>query len=434
MSPLTKSTSPDKTKAARRGSWIPLPEQTTRALPRSMTLGNLGSISQSPRDRKEERRPDESRRQGRFLPDAIAGAERPSFRSRIPSAPKGILRSSYTRPLPRSDTEPLLPPLGGATSGPTPGKDNVLPRSLTHSKLTIFRERTNEKPLPPCPGRRSISTTRSPTDDKLRLKHAVIKENKTHSDPPRARLIDIPRRVLPRFNTQPNLAVNTPATPLFRAKSRAVEIKHHALLSPKPPPSPVQRTPLSSVTNVQRSASRLRLSRDKESPVTPIPRSTTPAEAPSPETFNPAAIINAQPIPYWVGRFLSQLDRWRTADFNRRSTASSCSLPNSTFGAGQEMEQREQYRHILCSLYADCESEDAKGSLQLFYSYLRALHVKTAVGEEVGVAEGVSWGEICNEGELVRRRNQRGDNTPDSLGKMRRGTFMERLLGRRARM
>ncbi|KAG8626986.1 hypothetical protein KVT40_005931 [Elsinoe batatas] len=399
-----------------------------------MTLGNLGNVPQTPHYHKEERRPDESRRQDRFLPDTIAGAERPSFKSRIPSAPRGILRGSYTRPLPRSDTEPLLPQIEGTTIKPTSRKDNVLPRSLTHSKLTVFRERTNEKPLPPCPGRRSISTARSPTDDKLRIKHAVTKEVKTHSDPPRARLVDIPRRVLPRFNTQPDLDINPPVTPSFRAKSRAAEIKHHALLSPKPPPSPVQRTPLSSVTNVQRSASRLRLSRGKESPVTPIPKSATPAATPSPEPLNPATIVNAQPIPYWVGRFLSQLDHWRTADFNRRSTASSSSLPNSAFGGGQEMEQREQYRHILCSLYADCESEDARGSLQLFYSYLRALHVKTAVGEEVGVAEGVSWGEICNEGELVRRRNQRVEKTPDSLGKLRRGTFMERLLGRRARM
>ncbi|KAF4552264.1 Hypothetical protein D9617_10g072450 [Elsinoe fawcettii] len=399
-----------------------------------MTLGNLSGITNSTHTHKEESRPDESRRQGRFLPQAAsAGAERISFRSRIPSAPKGILTGNRSKPLMRSDTEPLLP-LAGGTLPKTPAtKENVLPRSLTRSKLTVFRGSHTEKPLPPCPSRRSISTTRSPTDEQLRIKYATTKKIDTHSDPAKARLVDMPRRALPRFNTQPDLSLTTTTITGSRIKSRT-DIKHHTLLSPKHPPTPTQRSPLSTVTNFQRSTSRPRALYEKSTPTTPIPKSTTPAETPPPDTFNSAAVIDAEPIPYWSGRFLSQLDHWRTQDFNSRCTASVTSLPHHIYSKSQEMEQREQYCHILSSLYADCETEDAKESLQIFHSYLKALHVRTAVGEEEGIAARASWSNICGEGERIRKKSRGREETPESLGKMRRGTFMERLLGRRARM
>ncbi|PSK56025.1 Regulatory protein cys-3 [Elsinoe australis] len=445
----------DKVKASRRGSWIPLPEHPTKPLPRSTTFGNLIAPAES---RGQEPRPDEPRRQGRFMPSNITtSGERPSFRSRIPSAPKTILRSTHQKSLPRSDTEPLLPlanvPVVVPSRRPTL-KENILPTSATQPNLTLVLDHAKEKPLPPYPERRSISTTRSPTDDKLRVKHATAQKVEAFTAPPKPRLVDIPRRTLTRFHTQPNLAVNTASTSTSRAKTRE-EIKYHALLSPKAPPTPVQRSPLSTVTNLNRSGSRPLPIFDKTATLVPSPRpvfippENDDAIPPLPDSpiEDPSIVVNAEPIPYWSGRFISQLDHWRTTDFHKRCNRS-VYAPLLAFDGLEEIQRKVQYQTILSSLYADCEGEEARGSLQVFHAYLRTMHVRTAVGEEEGVAARMTWGDVCRDGEVERMRRGEGIEEPlasrgekgvrglDDVGRLstgRKGTFMERLLGRRVR-
>ncbi|PNS17160.1 Glutamyl-tRNA(Gln) amidotransferase subunit F, mitochondrial [Sphaceloma murrayae] len=448
-SPITSETPTETgqkktTKASRRGSWIPIPEQSSRPLPRSLTLGNL----QLPlRASKAETRPDESRRQGRFLPsESKSSGDIRTVQSRIPSAPKAITKSALPSSLPRSDTEPLLPRGRTESTAPTrraARKENILPTSRAQSGFKIFRERMSDKPLPPCPDRRSISTTRSPTDDKLRLKQAKAQKIQALTDPPKPRLIDIPRRALPRFHTQPNLAPTGLTSSGSRAVKTRTEIKQHSLLSPRAPPTPVQRSPLSTVTNLNRSASRPPTGCRKDVDVG-SPDETLEVDSPvscgsaHSRFYDPSRVVNAEPIPYWSGRFISSLDHWRTADFERRcSSPSSAYLSSHPYSTCEQDERRMQYRVILAELYADCEGEEAKASLQVFHAYLRTMHVKTSVGEDEGVAARVPWGEVSVMGEQAKIRRskaaERMVDDGDGLSRMRKGRFMERLLGRTGR-
>lgn len=88
-------------KANRRGSWLPLPEKQSKALPRSLTFGNL---SLSRRDARKTLAESNTMNVAGGKPDT---GERIAFRSRIPSSAKPIFKRGSM--LPRSDTEPLLP-------------------------------------------------------------------------------------------------------------------------------------------------------------------------------------------------------------------------------------------------------------------------------------------------------------------------------------
>ncbi|KAF2153736.1 hypothetical protein K461DRAFT_115503 [Myriangium duriaei CBS 260.36] len=364
-------TSMNKSRSSRRGSWLPLPENPSRPLSRSSTIGN---ISLPTRFGRQVSGATVSSRQSSAASTQIPKnqSQKQSLRSRIPSAPKSILKSGKVRSLPRSDTEPLLPLAGDLCHIP------ILPRSLPSQKENVAptaresQSKTFEAQHPSVlPQSRSIKPF-SPL-------HGTPTQIQKIGIPPKPRLVDVPRRSLPRWSTQPTLPS------LTTSKS---EVKHHALLTPKHPPTPEQPTSLPTL-NIPRNFT---TPRALQSP--PIPLSDT-SSLHSPN--QPDRISTAESIPYWCGRFAALHDRLRTEAVH----ATLCPLerPTSPSPAQDCRTSRSQRTQtVFALLYAACNSPAATESLRLFWTSARMRGAKFAVGDEQGMAD-VEWGEVVRRDE-----------------------------------
>ncbi|KAK3075112.1 hypothetical protein LTR53_001866 [Teratosphaeriaceae sp. CCFEE 6253] len=457
---------------SRRSSYICLPDDPIGGMPRSRTLSNLPLPTRARRNTALSLAPSRShyRLPSAFLPftrvpSPVASSRQHSMSKLAPAEPKHAPTRNRMK---RSDTEPLLPLNVNQVS-------NV-------GRSTAFKENLSLSPVKPLPemglydngdfygdllpsrshanrhgwmdtgkgsepllhfdacGENFASSLPLPDHSRHAPKASVsspaYRSSRDRSSTP------VGPAPVQRWNSQPVLTNVT-----NRRNSRHGEILERRLLSAvqPDPPAPPPKTPLmaEALTGGRVSwpsnSSQLRLAPEQSPSLANL--STSKSGGSSPER-SAQQISIPHPVLYWCGRFSALVDRYRNDELAvHLATAPStttATLTNSRLPQADRMHTPEatarRMRRALEHLHSLCATSEARASLVAFQQQFAALQRsaelarplvvraperrKIVLGAGVGALDGgVDLGGGCGGG-------------PGAAGEKRKGTFMERLLGR----
>ena len=234
----------------RRNSWIPVPEKPAASLPRSRTLSNLPMPTHTLRHSRLPSIGVESGASMSRIP--TPSGTKNIVRPRMPPGPKGILKTSRGRGLSRSDTEPLL----------TRGLEKT---STSLPKTTAFKENLSLSPVRTLPksleSNINIRSQRADPNGVLQFSNSssnlydspTVQTSRPYLNGPTTQSSPIKRYSAALDTTQSVPSAPAPLSVLTNMNQRrsfGTEIKQHQLLSPKHPPTPTPKTPISSVAEV----------------------------------------------------------------------------------------------------------------------------------------------------------------------------------------
>ncbi|KAK0843284.1 hypothetical protein LTR03_008789 [Friedmanniomyces endolithicus] len=462
---------------SRRSSYICQPDDPIGGMPRSRTFSNLPLPNRARRITALSHVPSQSHTR---IPSAFL------FSSRLPS-PAASNRKHSVSKLPlsepkvplirnrmkRSDTEPLLPV-------------NVEQTSNMH-RSTAFKENISPSPVKPLPetamyedreyygssfpsrgyanrhGWVDIGKGSEPLlhfdacgenfSNSLRDPHHVSHALKPSFSSPAYRSTrerpSTPAGPAPvqRWNSQPVLTNVT-----NRRNSRHGEILERRLLSAvqPDPPAPPSETTLSAealvsgkVTALRKSTTQLpqfaerdpTLSKLSSKARAPSPSRSAQQVRPtsSPSTLQPqltlSQITTAEPVPYWCGRFSALNDRYRNDELALHLGASKA---QSDKMHSAEANTRRM-RRALERLHSLCATPEARESLVVFQLQFAAMQGLPELGRplQLNLPERKIVLNAARGGSEEERGE--GEGVGDGVAEKRKGSFMDRLLGRSRR-
>ncbi|KAK0937232.1 hypothetical protein LTR29_011149 [Friedmanniomyces endolithicus] len=463
---------------SQRSSYICLPDDPIGGMPRSRTFSNLPLPNRARRNTALPRVPSQShtRIPSTFLSSSRlpspAASNRKHSVSKLPlSEPKApVIRNRMKR----SDTEPLLPvnaePV--ATVGrSTAFKENISPSPVKLLPETAMYEDRDfyDSSYPPrgyadrhgwvdtgkgsepllhfdaC-GENFSSSLRDP-------QHVSHASKASFSSPAYRSTRERPSTPagpapVQRWNSQPVLTNVT-----NRRNSRHGEILERRLLSSvqPDPPAPPPETTLSAealvsgkVTALKKSTPQLpqlaerdpslsRLLSKARAPspsrsaqqvhFTPLPSSTRPQ-------LNFSQITAAEPVPYWCGRFSALNDRYRNDELALHLGASKA---QSDKMHSVEANTRRM-RRALERLHGLCATAEARESLVVFQLQFAAMQGLPELGRplQLNLPERKIVLNAVRGGSEEERGPDVGEGV-DGVAEKRKGSFMDRLLGRSRR-
>ncbi|KAK3110954.1 hypothetical protein LTR53_014239 [Teratosphaeriaceae sp. CCFEE 6253] len=453
---------------SRRSSYICLPDDPIGGMPRSRTFSNLPLPTRARRNTALSIAPSRShpRLPSAFLlstrvPSPAASSRQHSMSKLAPAEPK---HAPLRNRMKRSDTEPLLPLNMNQVS-------NV-------GRSTAFKENLSLSPVKPLPGlgvydnadfygdplpsrghanRHGWVDTGKGSEPLLQFDacgenfarslplpdHARHASKASISSPAYRSSRDrsstpVGPAPVQRWNSQPVLANVT-----NRRNSRHDEILERRLLSAvQPDPSaPPPRTPLTAEAlpggrvSWPSNSSQLRLA-PEQSPSLANP-SASKSRGSSPER-SAQQISIPHPVPYWCGRFSALVDRYRNDEL---ALHPSTALASSNTAASRAPPQADRMhtpeattrrmRRALEHLHSLCGTPEARESLVAFQQQFAALQGSAELARPLVVRQperrkivlGAGVGALDGGGDV-------GGGGVGVAGEKRKGTFMERLLGR----
>ncbi|CAK3820542.1 Hypothetical predicted protein [Lecanosticta acicola] len=471
--------------AARKASYICLPDDPIGGMPRSRTFSNLPiPIRKKQTSNSLVQSKSHARLPSALLPSTRVPSPHPSSRKHSITRLTTIDSNITTREsLARSDTEPLLDfsfdqP---STRRSTAFKENI-PSSPT--RPTAFHERKDsgyyypqsnvssrayhEKP--------SFSYSRHPSQANLGFGHghgptasastlsltkyaelpegAYKRLSQKYDSSPIYRSskerAPTPGQPVQRWNSQPLLSsqsVSNNANPPLQRSNRSSfgEIKQTRLMSTMPPPTPPPpKTPLGSdmlgQSQPRRSSAasgNARLSLDKTPmqaavrPPHPATRIVAEANKPNPN----GSIHIAKPSAYWTGRFSSLNDKYRNGDLMRALNLDSSNSP-TTWTSKADTDKmytpaatESRMRRAVKYLYDECATEDARQSFLKWQKQLTAVMDNPELGKPVGGS-----GKNCALQMSLSESDEYGGSGSTPLSTGRKISFMDRLLGKKAKI
>ncbi|KAK4956799.1 hypothetical protein LTR10_006327 [Elasticomyces elasticus] len=437
----------------RRSSYICIPDDPIGGMPRSRTFSNLPLPTRARKNSALSMAPSRSHAR---LPSAFLSS------SRVPSPAASSRKHSISRPLPsttelkaqqapqirnrmrRSDTEPLLPLNADQVSNmgrSTAFKENI---SLSPVKpLPVYEDQEYYGSSPPASYANKHGWMDTGKGSEPLLQFDACNENFNASHPyphhtanfsysspayrrpsiPAAGLIAPPQPVQ-RWNSQPILS-NITNTTTQRRNSRHGIIPERRLLSAvqPDPPAPPPKTPLTAealtsgkVTALNKSTTQLPFSIEQKSPSWTDLVAKTRAPSPARSTGH---ITKAQPVVYWCARFSALNDRYRNDELLLHLGASKTESDKMHSAEANTRRMRRALEH----LHSLCVTEEARESFVVFQLQFAACQGMPELGRPLVEGRKI----VLNASTGIEDAGGSGDG---GVAEKRKGTFMERLLGK----
>ncbi|KAK0288706.1 hypothetical protein LTR35_003104 [Friedmanniomyces endolithicus] len=444
---------------SRRSSYICLPDDPIGGMPRSRTFSNLPLPNRARRNTALPRVPSQShtRIPSAFLSSSRlpspAASNRKHSVSKLPlSEPKApVVRNRMKR----SDTEPLLPlnvesvaTVGRATAfkeniSPSPVK--LLPETAMYEDRDFYDSSYSPRGYADRHGWVDIGKGSEPLlhfdacgenfSSSLRDPQHVSHASKASFSSPAYRSTrerpSTPAGPAPvqRWNSQPVLTNVT-----NRRNSRHGEILERRLLSAvqPDPPAPPPETTLSAealvsgkVTALKKSTPQLPQLAERDPSLSKL---LSKARAPSPSR-SAQQITTAEPVPYWCGRFSALNDRYRNDELALHLGASKA---QSDKMHSVEANTRRM-RRALERLHGLCATPEARESLVVFQLQFAAMQGLPELGRPLQL--NLPERKIVLNAARGGSEEERGvsEEIGDGVAEKRKGSFMDRLLGRSRR-
>ncbi|KAK0316345.1 hypothetical protein LTR01_000092 [Friedmanniomyces endolithicus] len=444
---------------SRRSSYICLPDDPIGGMPRSRTFSNLPLPNRARRNTALPRVPSQShtRIPSAFLSSSRlpspAASNRKHSVSKLPlSEPKApVIRNRMKR----SDTEPLLPlnvesvaTVGRATAfkeniSPSPVK--LLPETAMYEDRDFYDSSYPPRGYADRHGWVDIGKGSEPLlhfdacgenfSSSLRDPQHVSHASKASFSSPAYRSTrerpSTPAGPAPvqRWNSQPVLTNVT-----NRRNSRHGEILERRLLSAvqPDPPAPPPETTLSAealvsgkVTALKKSTPQLPQLAERDPSLSKL---LSKARAPSPSR-SAQQITTAEPVPYWCGRFSALNDRYRNDELALHLGASKA---QSDKMHSVEANTRRM-RRALERLHGLCATPEARESLVVFQLQFAAMQGLPELGRPLQL--NLPERKIVLNAARGGSEEERGvsEEIGDGVAEKRKGSFMDRLLGRSRR-
>ncbi|KAK0925371.1 hypothetical protein LTR91_007988 [Friedmanniomyces endolithicus] len=444
---------------SRRSSYICLPDDPIGGMPRSRTFSNLPLPNRARRNTALPRVPSQShtRIPSAFLSSSRlpspAASNRKHSVSKLPlSEPKApVIRNRMKR----SDTEPLLPlnvesvaTVGRATAfkeniSPSPVK--LLPETAMYEDRDFYDSSYSPRGYADRHGWVDIGKGSEPLlhfdacgenfSSSLRDPQHVSHASKASFSSPAYRSTrerpSTPAGPAPvqRWNSQPVLTNVT-----NRRNSRHGEILERRLLSAvqPDPPAPPPETTLSAealvsgkVTALKKSTPQLPQLAERDPSLSKL---LSKARAPSPSR-SAQQITTAEPVPYWCGRFSALNDRYRNDELALHLGASKA---QSDKMHSVEANTRRM-RRALERLHGLCATPEARESLVVFQLQFAAMQGLPELGRPLQL--NLPERKIVLNAARGGSEEERGvsEEIGDGVAEKRKGSFMDRLLGRSRR-
>ncbi|KAK1823760.1 hypothetical protein LTR12_001715 [Friedmanniomyces endolithicus] len=443
---------------SRRSSYICLPDDPIGGMPRSRTFSNLPLPNRARRNTALPHVPSHShtRIPSAFLSSSRlpspAASNRKHSVSKLPlSEPKAPLIRNRMK---RSDTEPLLPVHVEQTSNmhrSTAFKENISPSPVKPLPETAMYEDWeyygSSFPSRGYANRHGWVDTGKGSEPLLHFDacgenfsnsladpHHVSHASKPSFSSPAYRSTrerpSTPAGPVPvqRWNSQPVL---TNAT--NRRNSRHGEILERRLLSAvqPDPPAPPSETTLSAealvsgkVTALRKSTTQLPQFAERDPTLSKL---SSKARAPSPSR-SAQQITTAEPVSYWCGRFSALNDRYRNDELALHLGASKA---QSDKMHSVEANTRRM-RRALEGLQSLCATPEARESLVVFQLQFAAMQGLPELGRplQLNLPERKI---VLNAARGGSEEERGGSEAGDGVAEKRKGSFMDRLLGRSRR-
>ncbi|KAK0258197.1 hypothetical protein B0A54_00220 [Friedmanniomyces endolithicus] len=444
---------------SRRSSYICLPDDPIGGMPRSRTFSNLPLPNRARRNTALPRVPSQShtRIPSAFLSSSRlpspAASNRKHSVSKLPlSEPKApVIRNRMKR----SDTEPLLPlnvesvaTVGRATAfkeniSPSPVK--LLPETAMYEDRDFYDSSYPPRGYADRHGWVDTGKGSEPLlhfdacgenfSSSLRDPQHVSHASKASFSSPAYRSTrerpSTPAGPAPvqRWNSQPVLTNVT-----NRRNSRHGEILERRLLSAvqPDPPAPPPETTLSAealvsgkVTALKKSTPQLPQLAERDPSLSKL---LSKARAPSPSR-SAQQVTTAEPGPYWCGRFSALNDRYRNDELALHLGASKA---QSDKMHSVEANTRRM-RRALERLHGLCATPEARESLVVFQLQFAAMQGLPELGRPLQL--NLPERKIVLNAARGGSEEERGvsEEIGDGVADKRKGSFMDRLLGRSRR-
>ncbi|USW55802.1 hypothetical protein Slin15195_G091210 [Septoria linicola] len=440
---------PLPTLSTRRSSYICLPDDPIGGMPRSRTFSNLPLPT---RAKKSATKLQQSKSHAR-LPSHSENAPP----SRLPTPTFTTRKHSNSRLMPldnrilpgqsslmRSDTEPLL--------------QRLLPRETSMPRLTAFKENISLSPIRPLsPYDENIfnASWRSGWSEDSDSGVALYSERTTSLayQKPVATQGVATRRLSQKFESSPAYRSSrdrppTPAKPVQRWNSQPVlvnktnlrnsygtEIKQTRLMSTRQAPTPPRAKSPSTefllngtrARGFSNSSGHLRVVSAQASSVVDgrLQQSSGSRARAESIKLKPGAILNAQPLAWWTGRFSSFNDRYRNEELTATDLSAHSVAKSETDGIHTTEANFHRMRRAIEHLFSLCATPEAE---QSFFVWQKSLGSAIGMPQLAKVVKGSEARSCALEMSL---RGGEGFTPPSDPKKMK---FVDRLLGRRQKM